>query len=112
MLVADVALALIVVVAGVLAFVVVVVGAFVVVATAAADVQGYAKPKMVHVARFWSSSLGIVRAVPARASTAVVVKNFILMVEGVCQGLNESPKRKLHPVKTEVFCRKRGTERM
>ena len=43
----------------------------------AVDVQGYLKPKMVHVARFWSSSLGIASTELAKANRAVVVRSFM-----------------------------------
>ena len=52
---------------------------------AAGVLQVYRKPKMVHVARFSSSSLGlgIARTVLARARNAVVVRNFMLLAEGL-----------------------------
>ncbi len=56
--------------------------AVVVVEVGAVDVlQVYRKPKMVHVARFSSSSLGLGMAstVLARARKAVAVRNFMLL---------------------------------
>jgi len=50
---------------------------------AAADVQGYRKPKIVHVARFWSSSLGMARTALARARKAVVVRSFMMLAESL-----------------------------
>lgn len=54
-----------------------------VVVGAAADVQGYWKPKIVHVARFWSSSLGMARTVLAKARKAVGVRSFMLIARSL-----------------------------